>query len=132
MKYGKFTHALSLLATVPSSKGMTVDVAVQAIDHMLEYLHDYFEPPRYIGKDYLQQPEIKEHALKCREMLRMEASPFEDLLETIPPYYSEILFPICVIRHMVRELRMPFNHLKSKHFEEFHNRYGTLICYDPY
>jgi hypothetical protein len=130
MQYGKFTHVLALLATIPVK--MTGETAIQAIDHMLEYMHAHFAPPSHIGEGrgmyegYMPE-EMRIHAKKCSEMLRSRETPFVDLLETIPPHFSEVLFPICVMRYMLRELSMPFNHRESLYFAEFHRRYGALI-----
>ena len=60
-------------------------------------------------------------------MLRMNATEFMDKLATLPPYFSEVIFPVSVARYMLRELQIPLNHRKLATFGEFHKRYGTMI-----
>lgn len=153
MKYGKFTHILSLLATIPQplkdEKGdivrpyvpqMTVQDANQAFDIIFEYIHANFAMPvtagrnRVDGRKELQNrwntPEGKKEIQDCDDMLtnrKFAVGLFVEYLETIPPYFSEILFPVCVARYMLRDLYMPINHREAVQFNEFHNRYGTMI-----
>lgn len=168
MNYGKYTHVLALLATIPQASTkevrygdgttrllhiwdgiMTGDQAVETMDQLLEYMHANFEAPPTANLNYVsgttwteerRADENRRYAIYQSEDMKKYRDEIEHILtkgglnqeflgylETLPPYYSEVAFPVAVIRYMLRDLQMPINHRKSKHFSEFHNRYGMLI-----
>ncbi len=145
MKYAKHIHVLHLLSTIPTTY---VDVrlelqppqwlqeVVDAFDHMFEYIHaNWAEPNSAMKKGgdqvYNYQPISTPGGIgeiyDCRLMLRMSADEFEAKLSSLPPYFSEVIFPIAVARYMIRDLRLMIDHRKSKMFMDFHRRYGRII-----
>lgn len=133
MKYAKHIHVLHLLSTIPVGRGaMTGEQACQAFDHMLDYLHTYWAKPTSAGSGREAGNVFAgdlDHAKECRAMLDMSAEELTAKLESLPPYFNEVLFPIVVARYMLRDLAMPINHRMCKNFTEFHVRYGAIILY---
>lgn len=114
MKYAKHIHVLELLAT-----SHTRD---EAFDHMFTYIHaNWAEPSSFTDTEF------KGNVFDCSEMLVMPREVFEAKLEALPPYFSEVLFPIAVARYMLRELALPFYPMESNTFGEFYRRYGGII-----
>ena len=136
MKYTKHIHVLQLLSTIPTDVQPTrtasccnwvypdgwVEKCNDAFDHILVYIHT-----NWIAPSAIVDTEFKVNVFDCREMLRMRRDELEDKLASLPPYFSEVIFPIAVARYMLGDLALPIDHRKVTAFREFHNRYGSII-----
>ena len=142
MKFTKHIHVLHLLSQIPAPKmervgnalwasnvAMTQEQAAEAWDHMFTYIHAHFPVPLTSCAPYDAQFTVaeKNEVLDCREMLQMNATEFMDKLATLPPYFTDVIFPVAIGRYMIRDLAMPINHRKLTTFQEFHKRYSTMI-----
>lgn len=129
MKFPHHVHVLNLLHSIPTT--CTTAEATAAFDHIFEYIHAHFPVPDSAIDDTGNWPylttEMKNKAMDCRTMLLTPAALFETNLESLPPYYCNIIFPMSVARYMLRECRMPVNHRYNRTFSEFHRRYGPLV-----
>jgi hypothetical protein len=143
MKYAKHIHVLGLLASIPRKLSiddapvnrkvgtaiMTKEEALAVWDHIFTYIHANWASPAAAaataghGFSGDQRAEV----FDCKETLRMSAAEIEARLETLPPYFTESVFPVAVARFLLRELAIPLNHRDTVTFREFHDRYGTMI-----
>ncbi len=151
MKFAKHIHVLHLLSTIPApctdttiplkeriTKVMSEVEAVAAWDHIFEYIHANWAAPdsAWIGHSSWAELDANRTAQtqldisQCQSMLRMPREEFEGKLETLPPYFTEFIFPVSVARYLFREMAIPMNHRKSTTFKEFHIRYGYIILSD--
>jgi hypothetical protein len=110
-----------------SNISMTPQQAVDAFDHIFEnWALPATDKKGFWAKDD-RTSEQKVEIFDCGQMLSMNAKEIEEKLASLPPYFSESMFPVAVARFMLRELQMPINHRKTKHFHEFHVRYGAMV-----
>ncbi len=106
-----------------------------AWDHLFTYIHANWAVPNTAMKDgectfdypTMTSDQGKIAVFDCNMMLRMPHDEFVAKLESLPPYFSEIVFPIAVGRYLLRDLYLPIQHRDLKTFSEFHNRYGRII-----
>lgn len=156
MKFAKHIHVLHLLSTVPAPgwkynwreaypyeqkvgphyvmqriQVMTTEEANAAWDHLFTYIFaDWGEPQSAMGQD-LKYTYVtaagRTETLDCQAMLRMPADEVQAKLESLPPYFTESVFPVAVGRYLLRELSIPMNHRQTTTFSEFHRRYGRMI-----
>lgn len=137
MKYAKHIHVLQLLSTIPtgvkpiSTSGYRFvwpagweQQCNDAWDHLFTYIHANWAAPSQIV-----DTEFKVGVFDCRAMLAMGTAELEAKLASLPPYFSETIFPAAVARYMLGciHLNLPINHTKLTTFREFHNRYGRII-----
>ena len=149
MKYAKHIHVLQLLSTIPTgvkpTRAHTFSNWVwpagweqqcnDAWDHIFAYIHaNWAAPDTAIApgtaiRDYprIDTDEGKIAVFDCNAMLMMPHEEFVAKLELLPPYFSEVVFPIAVGRYMLRDLALAINHRTLTTFTEFHNRYGAII-----
>jgi hypothetical protein len=146
MKFVKHIHVLNLLSTIPpyqghgwENKNMTPEQATDCWDHLFEYIHSRWARPasadlvKETGWSWYTKDtkgwtaEQVNEMLDCRAMLDMNSADLEEKLESLPPYFREEIFPVAVGRYLLRDLRIPMNHRKTKTFTEFHHRYGAMI-----
>lgn len=132
MKFPHHTYVLGLLHTMPATR-CTPEEGVAAWDHMFDYIHAHFPVPDSAYLENGDWPQfnvsMKDMAADCNTLLQMPRSEFEAKLESLPPYFCNILFPCAVARYMLREACLNMNHRNTRTFREFHRRYGTLILY---
>lgn len=141
MLFTKHIHVLHLISTIPGPKkilvngymqntdSMTKDEANTAWDILFDYIHRHWETPLSYGNRYGRSASAAEQAevLDCQAMLDMDTKNLEEKLATLPPYFTEVVFPVAVARYILRDLQMPFNHRNCRTFKEFHDRYGYMI-----
>lgn len=128
MKYPHHIYVLNLLNTVPAT--CTVSEGNAAWDHMFGYIHTHFPVPSSCivdGKWPELTLDMKNAALDCQKLITMPRDVFEADLESLPPYFSDVLFPVAVARYLLRECRLNMSHCDTQTFTEFHKRYGVLI-----
>ena len=144
MLFAKYIHVLHLLSTIPApsaedraryrNTGITSDEATQAWDHLFTYIHERWAAPatafpRLGKRDYDRKTtaEMMKERLDCKAMLAMSRDELVAHLATLPPYFTEEVFPVAVARYLLRDLRLNFFHRKATTFTEFHRRYGDMI-----
>ena len=148
MKFAKHIFVLHHLASIPRPeyeekvgssgdpyklrvKNVTSEQAEAAWDFLFEYIHANWTPPAMMTGDIWQQPRTDEQKVEvydCRQLLSYTTmEELEERLASLPPYYSEAIFPIAVGRYLLRNLALPINHRALKTFKEFHERYGSTI-----
>lgn len=54
---------------------------------------------------------------------------FERMLRSIPPKFSEEIFPVAVFRYLISDLMLPLNHLHLNGFSEYHKLYSPMHLY---
>jgi len=147
MQFAKHLYVLQKLSTIPrkdpvpnapwyASKRaaiMTDDEAIVVWDHLFEYIHANWDVPSTMAMTWWAQRKSDEQKVElydCRKMLEMGPEDLETRLESLPPYFTESIFPVAVARYLLRDLWIPLNHRKTVTFKEFHNRYGSMILSD--
>jgi hypothetical protein len=143
MRFTKHIHVLHLLSTVPApplrvpgvirGANMTPEQAIDAWDHLFTYIHNHWAKPmtaiepgalvEYRARTSVEASEI----FDCGVMMTMSRDELLAKLESLPPYFTESVFPVAVGRWLLRDMAIPLNHRKSTTFREFHNRYATMI-----
>lgn len=138
MQFAKHIHVLQLLSTVPdkSVERMTGEQAIACWDHLFTYIHANWaiptsaiidaEHPYWCQMTTEQRSEVSD----CRVMMSMKYEELEARLATLPPYFTEYVFPVAVAKYLLMlagNKAIPFDHRASATFKEFHNRYGTMI-----
>jgi len=137
MKFTKHIHVLQLLSTVPRDVKPTRDKACMnwawpdgweqkghdAWDHLFTYIHANWPAPCSVMVGDTACTDVPD----CRTMLNMGAEELTAKLESLPPYFSEVIFPVAVARYLLRDRLLCINPHKLATFTEFHNRYGQII-----
>lgn len=143
MKYAKHVHVLELLNSIPRQDfnpslpswakqriGIATREQANAVfDHLFAYIHVNWAAPSTATGDHWTQlsGDARAELVDCKDMLQMGPAEIEAKLETLPPYFTEAVFPVAVARFLLRELALPINHRELTTFKEFHNRYGFMI-----
>jgi len=150
MKYSKHIHVLQLLSTIPPNPVRAyvnkhnqpypaewLQQCNDAWDHLFTYIHANWARPDTAMADgdiVCSYPTItsvqgKVDVFDCRVMLAMGRDDLEAKLASLPPYFSETIFPVAVARYMLGgiHLNLPIQHRELTTFHEFHNRYGRII-----
>lgn len=144
MKFTKHIHVLHLLSTVPAAtatgaydwprrnSSMTPQQAVDAWDHLYTYIFAHWAKPLTTMEPGVYWPTsiasgARTEIVDCNAMLQMGHDELVAKLESLPPYFTESMFPAAVARFLLRDLAIPFNIYLSKTFNEFHLRYGVMV-----
>lgn len=144
MLFTKHIHVLHLLSTIPAPivtevngqirrlPSVTEDQANTAWDILFDYIHAHWQKPLSSGDrlNITRTVAMQTEGFDCRAMLMMNTKEFQEKLATLPPYFTEVVFPIAVARYLLRELCLPLHHRKIRTFKEFHDRYGYMILMD--
>ncbi len=143
MQFAKHIWVLQKLSTIPRSASvvhstwrgdhrpaiMTPEEAVLTWDHLFEYIHHNWDVPSSASATWWHQQsgDVRAELVDCRKMLEMGMEELEVRLESLPPYFTEAIFPVAVARYLLRDLAIPMDHRRTKTFKEFHDRYGRMI-----
>lgn len=144
LRFAKHIHVLHLLSQIPTAEPgknpyerMTREQARDCWDHLFHYIHENWAEPETAFKDigstwgeFKTEPNYQQCQIdvgQCTEMLRMPAAEFVPKLESLPPFFSEVIFPVAVGRYLLREMCIPLDHRESATFREFHRRYAFII-----
>ena len=147
MKFTKHIHVLHLLSQIPApsrkkpenyylTSPVTQQEAIDCWDHLFHYIHTHWASPLTAAEtrelEWKNRFTVgeKEEIVDCQRMLEMSTKELEEKLATLPPYFTESLFPVAIARYLLRDLCLPINHRGCKTFAEFHSRYGTMISAD--
>jgi len=110
----------------------------EAWDELYSFIHTNFARPesaRIEGETWsIFDSRVRTDALDhegqmCWEMLSIQGA--EELLakiKAIPPIFAEVLFPVAIARHLLRDVQAPLYPARLTTFTEFHYRYGPMIC----
>jgi len=64
----------------------------------------------------------------CWEMLNIrDADELLSKIKAIPPIFVEVLFPVAIARHLLRDVKVPLQPARLTMFNEFYYRYGPMI-----
>jgi hypothetical protein len=114
---------------------MTEQDATMAFDHLFEYIHTHWGAP--LTASYTEPlskepftPGEQAEVFDCGVMMQMKHNDLVSKLESLPPYFTEAIFPVAVARYMLRDLSVPLAHRKSITFTEFYHRYGRMVLRD--
>lgn len=143
-KFAKHLHVLNLLTEIPAPEMVTngymrcpctQEEATACWDHLFDYIHaNWVEPDSTMEVGGICEFRFSAQGLKdvadCNKMLRMPKEEFVARLESLPPYFSEVIFPVAVGRFLLREIGLPLDHRKTTTFREFHRRYANIILAD--
>lgn len=145
MQFTKHIWVLQKLSTIPRIEAsdpprpswrsqrpavrMSLADANATWDHLFEYIHHNWDIPSTAAMSWWTQTsgDCQAEIFDCRVMLEMDPDELEAKLESLPPYFTESIFPVAVARYLLRDLALPFNHRQTTTFTEFHNRYGKMI-----
>jgi len=139
MQFAKHIHVLHLVSNIPSfcgvknNGGYTSEQIADGWDHLFGYIHENFPEPESVMLGRITHPVFdtqgkKNEAMNCREMLDgLHNEDFMAKFLSLPPYFTDVVFPAAVAKHLLRYLHYPLDHRKSKTFREFHRRYGGMI-----
>jgi hypothetical protein len=90
-------------------------------DTLLAYMHANFPVPA-------KTTEEKEMVVKILYWSSSEnLKSYEEALRSLPPEFAEIIFPVAVVRFILRDQNMPLNHRRLKEFKPFCDRYMDHI-----
>jgi len=132
MKFTKHIHVLHLLSTIPAS-GVTAEETAAAWDHLYTYIHAHWPRPMSaatgdrINWNTRWQPEQDQEMIDCEQMLKMKPDELQAKLATLPPFFTEMVFPVAVARYLLRDLKLNVSPSQLSTFNEFHLRYGAMI-----
>jgi hypothetical protein len=133
MLYAKHIHVLRLLSTIPAPipgvPVMTHQQANAAFDHMFDYIHTHWGEPLTSGVrgGARLSASQKVECFDCLSAILLSRDELLTMLATLPPKFSEAIFPVAVARYMFREMRMPIALATAQCFKEFYRRYGHMI-----
>lgn len=146
MQFAKHIHVLNLLSQIPGvvvgqsrrNESMTVEQANDCWDHLFTYIHAHWAEPLSAmqGKDDWERcftSSERSEIMDCQAMLKMNWTELETKLASLPPYFSEVVFPVAVARYLLLNtggIALPMHHRKCTTFGEFHRRYGAMILND--
>ena len=124
MQFTKHIHVLHLLSEIPTRE-LTHSEAVASWDHLFHYIHNHWAKPLTSEKNF--GLEGNQEILDCRSMLNMSSNELVAKLSTLPPYFTESIFPIAVARFLLRDMRLPLRSRDTTTFKEFCSRYSTAV-----
>jgi hypothetical protein len=129
----KYQCAISLMKNVISARNELL-AAVVHWDILYRYIYENFEKPKSDSsagflklQSIKHSPEIEAEISECMEVLGGTDEEITAKIESIPPEFSEVIFPVAIARYLIREHRVPLDPYFSETFSEFHTRYGFAI-----
>lgn len=91
-------------------------------DKLFTFIHENFKKPNYdIIEQY--QPEIA----SLYEMMVEDNPTFISKLQAMPPEYSEVVFPIAIVRFVLLKHKGHIIASKLSTFPEYFDRYSKVI-----
>lgn len=101
------------------------------LDALLEFVHANFVIPDPNNKDaHRATGEVLRGFQYDKNWNRIDGPNVEDEFRKIPPVIMEEVWPIAMMRLILRDYGMPINHRKLKQFKAFHDRYAYYILND--
>lgn len=125
--YKRYQDVLDLVKLIDTTKGADNHIIVGDI---IEYFHQNFADPTVM---YANHESDTFHRLcdDVRQMLKYPSNPnFESMIYSIPPAFAALIFPIAVMRYILRDLNININPQKC-HFKLFYEMYGELVLARP-
>ena len=102
-----------------------------AWDKLYTFLHANFISPistGNVGSKVIHPPEFVADIEEMVVMFGKDRATLEDQLRKIPPVIAEVAFPVYIARYLLRDCRVHVDPANLVTFEEFHQRYGYMIC----
>ena len=138
--YAKYIETLRLMTEVVGV-GNNDELINPAWDQLYTFIHANFPVPKSSVKNFddaTTHQTIKfcyetstgmEEINECFDMLVGNHSQEEILqrLGSMPPGYSDEIFPVAIARFLLRYQNVRVDHRKLTTFDEFHVRYGAMI-----
>ena len=137
MRFEKHVHVLNMINRIrreSTAFSDTVDRELcyqfgnRVLDELIDYQFAHWPIPDSVEINGRRSIDIDRENIKlCDAMLNMRQEEFEEKMETLPPFFTEYIFPIAAVRYLFRELQLCINHRTSRNFEEFERRYGGVV-----
>lgn len=122
--YKRYQDVLDLVQLIDTTKGADNHAIVSEI---CEYFHQNFADPTVM---YANHESDTFHRL-CDDVNKMLKYPsnamFELMVKSIPPAFASLVFPIAVMRYILRDLKVDINPKKCTGFRLFFEAYGVII-----
>lgn len=103
----------------------------KAWDNLYTFVHANFPAPVSFGNSPYSNPAKEKYAEDVNEMVVMfgkDRETLEEELRKIPPVIAEVAFPVWIARHLLWTQRVAISPNRLTTFNEFHQRYGYMIC----
>lgn len=125
----KYIHALQLMDDTIASKDVD-DLMHSNCDLCFNYIYlNFAEPNTSAANDVVSVEDRKRDLDLCRPLIdgTYKTGEMEDVLRRIPPILLDEVWPVAILRFMLRDQRLRIDHRKLKIFKEFYNRYSVMI-----
>jgi hypothetical protein len=146
MEYGKFKTAIELMekciklsnACVRSPAGYVDSATHTAWDTVYKFIHSTFQEPATAqanGETFAQckarlgDKTFDTEVNLCRDILNIERKTSEllDKIKAMPPVFAEVVFPVALARHMLRDASVYVDARNLDTFDEYYRRYACMI-----
>ena len=94
------------------------------VDELINHLHNNWNPPE----------DTEENRKAIRELLcggQYNGEVYKHEVRSIPPTVIDAVWPVLMMKALLRDYQLPINHRALTTFTEFHTRYGWLILEEP-
>jgi hypothetical protein len=135
--YQKYVDALRLmdqvlsLNTAPSYsyKRATWSELSEANDRFHEKIDELME---FVYANWAVPKRNKENLKAVEDLLYLSDKEKQPNIRSIPPEVIEEIWPILLVKTLLRDYQLPINHRKMKSFQHFHDTYGWFILGGDY
>lgn len=122
--YKRYQDVLDLVQLIDTSNGAE---HTQIINEICEYFHQNFADPTVMYSS-IGCETFNRLAKDVREVLMHPSdSRFQSMVKSIPPAFAALIFPVAVMRYILRDLKANFNCSKCAGFRLFYDMYGAIV-----
>jgi hypothetical protein len=131
MTHEKHNHILELIYKISIEQDK--DKLNEKFKEILSYVYDNWESPSFAMKtdedqlyNYTFSPEEQVYKDEADKIAFMDKDELWNNIRTSPESFSEVCYPVAVLKHLLAGLRLPVSH-RHVGFDQYHLRYGRLI-----
>jgi hypothetical protein len=131
MTYEKHNHILELIYKISIEQDK--DKLNEKFKEILSYIYDNWESPSFAMKtdkdqlyNYPFLPEEQVYVNESNEIAWMDKNELWNKIRTSPESFSEVCYPVAVVKHLLSGLRLLVSH-RHIGFDQYYLRYGRLI-----
>jgi hypothetical protein len=122
--YKRYQDVLDLVAMIDTTKGADNHLIVNEI---CEYFHQNFADPTIMYAN-IHSDTFKRLCSDVKDILMHPCSlRFASMVKAIPPEFAALVWPVAVMRYILRDLNVNVNPNKIGGFRLFFNMYGRII-----
>ncbi len=112
----KYVVALRMMDGVIAARQHPV-IMHPRMDALFDYIHTNFDEPVYNA----------ESRAASKDLLCNYGYNTDEMIRKVPPVIIDAVWPIAVMKLLLRDYALPLNHRKLTSFKMFHDRYGKFI-----